>query len=206
MIRALFLDLDDTIFPSDIPYEAFSALFDILDEVNDSVPPDLLPLVKRELFSHTFHEVSSKYAFSRKMILGYFNHMKNMTFRFNIRPYPDYHVVQQLPHSKYLITSGSRLVQQAKINALGISADFRKICYDDRFDGSRGKKHLFTNLLEEEGLTGTEVLVIGDNPESEIKAAKNIGLPYVHVNRDAAFIGSLKSRTINSFEQIHHFI
>jgi putative hydrolase of the HAD superfamily len=206
MPQALFLDLDDTIFSSDIPYEVFRELFDILDEINDSVPTDFLPVVKKELFSHTFYEVSLKYTISHKMILGYLNHMKNISFRFNIRPYPDYHLIQQLPHSKYLITSGSRIVQEAKINALDISADFRKICYDDRFHGSKGKKHLFEKLLEEENLNRTEVLVIGDNLESEIKAAKYLGLPFVHVNRAAEFPELLKSRTISSFEQIHHFI
>ncbi|MEJ2004455.1 MAG: hypothetical protein P8X57_05710 [Cyclobacteriaceae bacterium] len=113
-IRALFLDLDDTIFESNIPYSEFRELFDVLDEVNDSLPEELVEIVKSELFTKSFGEVSERYSFSQKMIDGYVEKLQSMEWKFDISPFPDYELIRTLPHSKYLVTSGSRSIQQLK--------------------------------------------------------------------------------------------
>ncbi len=204
--RFLFLDLDDTIFRSDIPYESFSKLFDILDEVNEVLPANELPKVKQELYNQTFGKVAKRYAFTPRMIRAYFSRMEQLSFEFNISPFSDYSIIQSLNLPKYLVTSGSRIIQQAKIDSLGIAEDFASIHFDDPFAGSNGKQGIFKLLLDEIPCNPNEALVIGDNPDAEIHAARMLNIPYVLIDRKMEQPFSASARSINGFEHISHFL
>jgi len=205
-VGTLFLDLDDTIFPSRIPYAAFSELFDVLDRVNDVLPQEKIDEVKQQLYRQTFGEVAEKYAFSPRMVRAYFEKMKTMRFNFNITVYDDYTFLQQLPQDKYLVTSGSRYIQMAKIVALGIQSDFTEIHIDDPYDGSPGKAGIFTKLVKQKKLSTREILIIGDNPNSEIKAAKQLEIPHLLIDRNSSVSIDSEGRKVNSFRHIHRFL
>nr|WP_255647343.1 HAD-IA family hydrolase [Fulvivirga sedimenti] len=195
--------MDYTIFETrTIGYHHFADLFNVLDSVNDRFSPEKLELVKDELWKYTFHEVAERYGFSNQMIHAYFSRMREMNFSFDISPYPDYRELQNISLPKYLITSGSEPIQQAKIRALGIESDFIQICYDDRMQGSPGKAGIFTQLIHQDDLDPEGILVIGDNPESEIKAAKNLGLHYVLIDRKGSVDFKPK---IQSFAELASF-
>ena len=184
-VSALFLDLDDTLFPSNIPYNAFERLFSVIDE-NKPANWDKgkIEKVKADLWNKTFREAAEIHGFSEELTMAYLDRLNSMNFEFRISLYPDYRFIKPLTQRKYLITSGSRPVQEAKIRALGIKNDFIRICYDDPFEGSEGKASIFTRLLDEEGLDPAEVLVIGDNEKSEIQAARQLDIDFRIIDRE----------------------
>ena len=64
----------------------------------------------------------------------------------------------------------------AKIESLGISGDFKEIIIDDPTVEAGGKLRIFKSILERYGYQSEELLVIGDNAESEIKAGRSLGM------------------------------
>jgi putative hydrolase of the HAD superfamily len=53
----------------------------------------------------------------------------------------------------------------------------------DAEDCRRGKQNIFKTLLDQHGWQPREVCVVGDNPNSELKAAKELGMIAVQVLR-----------------------
>jgi putative hydrolase of the HAD superfamily len=100
-----------------------------------------------------------------------------ITLRGPLAPYPDVvPALRRLDVARYLLTTGYRRLQESKIDALGIRDLFDAI-YIDALDAgpTAGKEPLLRAILDEHGLAPREVLVVGDNPESEIAAANRVG-------------------------------
>ncbi len=68
-------------------------------------------------------------------------------------------------------------MQHSKIDQLGIRTEFKEVHVINPV--LTNKKNVFTDILERNGYTAQEVLVIGDDPESEIAAAKALSIPTV---------------------------
>ncbi len=80
----------------------------------------------------------------------------------------------------FLVTSGNREEQEAKLNHLGLSAsggllDEVMIVKRDGEGDAKGK--CFKHLLERYGLSPKEVMCVGDRIEDELTAAKALGIP-----------------------------
>src|SRR5688572_29515517 len=83
--------------------------------------------------------------------------------------YPDLPLLAKIEVPKFLVTTGFRRFQESKIRALGIAPLFEAVHVDVIDEvGRKGKIGLFAEILETHRLNADEVLVIGDNPESEI--------------------------------------
>ncbi len=205
-IQYLFLDLDDTIFPTrSIGYHHFAELFNSLETAVSLHLPDIqFEDIKQDLWRFTFYDVAEKYGFTDQMVDTYFEQMSGMKFSFEIFPYPDYHHLQKISLPKYLITSGSEPIQRAKVEALGIGPDYVRVCYDDRMQGSAGKEQIFRELIRQESLPPDAILVIGDNPDSEIKAANSLGLNNIMIDRMNRFPDA--DGIIRSFSELHSLI
>lgn len=99
--------------------------------------------------------------------------------------YGDEDVIKQMSVLKILVTSGYKKFQSAKIARLGIAGLFDQIVIDvlDVPADRKGKVKIFEELLSDHGLLTSEVLVVGDNPRSELGAAKELGLVAVQTLR-----------------------
>ena len=85
---------------------------------------------------------------------------------------------------KILVTTGVPAVQFQKIASLGIGAWLDAVHVDDALaEPRRGKRAVFRAILEEEGLSAEEVVVVGDNLDSEIAAGAQLGIRTLHVAR-----------------------
>ena len=101
-----------------------------------------------------------------------------------MRGYGDLHVLTTLPLRRFLVTSGFRHLQISKIGALGIENAFERVFVDGLDDPDRkGKLGIFRDILCSLGSEPSDVLVVGDNAESEIAAGKELGMPTVQVLR-----------------------
>lgn len=201
MIRALILDLDDTIFPTaSIDPLIVKPFFDSLEEHNDVLEPEVMAGAKADLWRKPFYVVASEYGFSEKMIQRSLEVLNKLDFVLKIRPYEDYPELKALKQDKFLVTTGFTRLQHAKIEGLGIASDFKEILVDDPSILAGGKERVFQLIMENHNYLPEELLVIGDNPDSEIQAAKTLGISAILIDRKG---GSLSGReVIKSFKEL----
>jgi putative hydrolase of the HAD superfamily len=101
-----------------------------------------------------------------------------------LRGYGDLDVLAEFRVPLFLVTTGFRDFQESKVDALGIRERFVEVIVDD-IDGyvRLGKYRIFDELLGRHRWQPESVLVVGDNPESEIKAGNRLEMPTVQILR-----------------------
>jgi putative hydrolase of the HAD superfamily len=104
--------------------------------------------------------------------------LEKLTYNGPMSCFPDYEYLKNLSQDKYLITSGFQALQQSKIDQLRIERDFKGVYIVDTAAGET-KKKIFENIANENGYEVTSILVIGDDPDSEIEAATALGMKAV---------------------------
>ncbi len=122
--------------------------------------------------------------------------------------YGDEHCIVELAMKKYLVTSGYRKFQQSKIDRLGIAVLFDEIIIDalDEQEKRKGKKKIFEEILSTNGWNAHEVLVVGDNPQSELGAAKEIGITTVQTLRPGIEKWEGADHHIHSLRELASFV
>lgn len=102
-----------------------------------------------------------------------------------IRTFGDEEYIRQVHAYRALVTSGYRLWQERKIEQLGIADSFDEVIIDVIDDARlrKGKRVIFQELMARHGWRPKEVLVVGDNPHSELKAGKELGMITVQTLR-----------------------
>jgi putative hydrolase of the HAD superfamily len=102
--------------------------------------------------------------------------LREIGFEEPMHPYKQYNDVRQIPVDKFLITTGFTKLQMDKVKMLDVAGDFKKIYVVDPDQSNQTKKDVFQKIMQENGYTAADVLVIGDDPNSEIKAAVELGI------------------------------
>lgn len=102
-----------------------------------------------------------------------------------IYTYGDEESIRALTVKKFLVTSGYRKFQQTKIDKLGIADLFDGIIIDasDMPEQRKGKKVIFQEIMQTNGWLPSEIMVVGDNPLSELAAGKALGMITVQTLR-----------------------
>jgi putative hydrolase of the HAD superfamily len=121
--------------------------------------------------------IARKHRFSAELQAAAWAAYESLEVRVPMRGYPDLGVLSELAVLRFLVTSGFRRMQESKIRALGIASHFTAIHIDALGDANRvGKEGIFRNILSQHRLQTTEVLVVGDNPDSELEAGNRLGI------------------------------
>lgn len=175
MIKALIFDLDNTIYPvDDIADELFESLFSVVEEYRDFLGSDAMHHIKEEFKRRPYQDIVRQYNFSEDLNRKGLEHLQNITYGKPMTAYEGYNEVRRLPLPKFLVTKGFSKLQYSKIEMLGIEDDFEEIHIVDPAKSNLTKKEVFTDILNRYQYLPHEVLVIGDDPQSEIKAAKEL--------------------------------
>lgn len=94
-------------------------------------------------------------------------------------------------HPRYLVTDGHKLVQAAKVRALGLEPEFRRVFITHRFGIRHAKPslHCFDLIRRAEGCDWTDMAHIADNPAKDFVNLTPLGVLTVRVltgaHRDA---------------------
>jgi len=198
MDKLLIFDLDDTIFETkSINKKDVKPIFDAFESLlTKRYGEEQTQLIVPQLWQYPFDYVSKKYAFGAYLDTEFARLINAEDYVFAIKPFDDFKAVERLKCPKVLVTTGFYKLQNAKIDALGIKDLFKHIFIDDIFDEDRiFKKGIFKNILLEEKATPNSVYVIGDNPQSELKAGYELGLNVVQM----AKFGQKKSEYANHY-------
>lgn len=127
-----------------------------------------------------------------------------ITVPLGIKSFGDEEYIRSLPLTKILVTSGYAKFQEAKIVQLEIRDLFDRIIIDALDDQSarKGKKRIFQELLEAYGWKNNEVLVVGDNPASELGAAKALHIKTIQILRPSVQRWDEADHYIHSFSEL----
>ncbi|MEJ6980415.1 HAD family hydrolase [Pedobacter sp. P351] len=203
--KALIFDLDNTIYPvTSIGNKLFKSLFERIEESGE-YEGDLTE-IKAEIMRRPFQHVAKDYKFSESLIAEGMNLLSDLTYEENMEPFEGYEHARKIPCKKFLVTTGFSKLQHSKIRQLNIEKDFEKIVVVDPAISDLKKIDIFRNILRDYNYSADEVLVIGDDLNSEIKAAKELGIDAVLYDYKAEHSASESQKFIRNFKELEFYI
>lgn len=177
MKRVLILDLDNTIYPvSSIASDVFDSIYQLIDEEVGQKDHQAATQAKAELTRRPYQQVAEEHGFSEVLKTKGNNLLRNLEYDKPIECYPEYQDLRAIDVDKYLVTKGFTKLQNSKFRMLDIYGDFKECIVVDPERSDLTKKDIFVRIMQENGYAAEDVLVIGDDPESEIKAAVELGI------------------------------
>lgn len=201
----LILDLDDTLFSTkSIKPDIFSPAVHLIESHYKKTAQEAkLQQIIPDLWSFPFDQVAQKHQIPNAVQQAFVNQINALPYSLDISLYPDYPALKDLDYEKVLVTTGFPKLQAAKIEALGIRNDFSAVYIDNPFAQNRQHKQgIFQHLLASKGHTPAHFVVIGDNPASEIKAGKTLGMHTVQRQKTGIPLSELSDHSIASFTEM----
>lgn len=205
MDKLLIFDLDDTLFETkSIAKEAVKPIFDqfeplLINKFGTALTAQIVP----ELWKYPFDFVAQKYKFDDHQNAEFARLINSHEYKFNIQTFDDFNMVESLSQEKILVTTGFSKLQHAKIHFLGIKEKFSEIHIDDILSPKRiFKKGIFQRILSERQLDSKSVYIIGDNPNSELKAGFELGLQTVQVSKFGQEKSNYAKYCISDFNEL----
>lgn len=175
--KAIILDMDNTIYPvHSIGFKLFSVLFDLIEQ---SSSRSNMEEIKAALMKRPFQVVASEYEFSDKLKNDCLALLQELTVEEAMQPFEDYEEIRKIALPKYLVTTGFPKLQHSKIKKLGIEADFAGIFIVDLNKEGASKKAVFQQIMKENNFAPADLIVVGDDLNSEIKAGQELGIDAV---------------------------
>ena len=185
-MRAIIFDLDNCLAPSDEPgRDLLEPVFRAVRDTNRGrLSEEELQVAFDECWVRAFDAVAREHGFSDEMREAGWREFARVEVTVPMRGYGDLDVLPQLGHRRFLVTSGFRRLQESKVHALGIADVFDEVVIDALDEpGRRGKERVFADLLARHCLDRTDVLVVGDDPDSELASARKLGIRAVQTVR-----------------------
>jgi HAD superfamily hydrolase (TIGR01549 family) len=185
-VRAIIFDLDNCLAAADEPgEELLDPVFAAVRAANDGVLSESeLDAAFRDCWVHAFDFVAETHRFTPGMLAAGWEAFRRIEVRAPMHGYGDLTLLPSLGDARFLVTSGFRRLQESKVRALDIEAFFDAIVVDAIDEpGRRGKERIFLELMRQFRLDPDEVLVVGDNAESELAAAQRLGLRSAQLTR-----------------------
>jgi putative hydrolase of the HAD superfamily len=183
---AIIFDLDNCLAAADEPGEQLlEPVFTAVQSANNgSLSDAALDRAFHDCWYHAFDWVARRHGFTDSMRRAGWEVFREIEVRTPMRGYGDLDVLPVLGDVRFLVTSGFRRLQESKVHALGIAPAFREVIVDAVDEPSRaGKEGIFSHLMARHELAREDVLVVGDNVESELAAARRLGVPSVQTLR-----------------------
>jgi len=185
-VRAIIFDLDNCLAAANEPGEQIlEPVFAAVRAANDgALTGSELDAAFRDCWVHAFDFVAATHRFTPRMLAAGWEVFRQVEVTAPMRGYGDLALLPQLGDRRFLVTSGFRRLQESKVRALGIATYFDAVVVDAIDEPARrGKERIFRDLMSRFDLDAAEVLVVGDNAESELAAAARLGLQSAQIMR-----------------------
>lgn len=203
--KAFIYDLDNTIYGVPTIGDAlFAPLFELIQSRGDF--QGSFEQVRQDIMRQPFQVVAAHYRFSQDLTREGIDLLRHLEYEGDIQPFADYGEILLIPGERFLVTTGFIRLQESKIRGMGIEEDFREIHIVDPDTSSKTKKDVFADILHRHAFQPAEVLVIGDDPGSEIKAARDLGLDTVLYDKYRRHPGALATFRISDFGDLRNLL
>jgi phosphoglycolate phosphatase-like HAD superfamily hydrolase len=184
--KAIIFDLDSCLAAADEPgRQLYAPAFDAITNVSQGAhSPAALENVFVDMWRLPFDFVARKHGFTPDMKDAGWQALCQLEVTTPMRGYGDLDALQDLPMPRFLVTSGFRRLQESKIRALGIARLFTAV-HVDAIDepGCLGKQAIIERILRDHRLQPDQVVIVGDNHDSEIAIGNQLGIRTVQTLR-----------------------
>jgi putative hydrolase of the HAD superfamily len=196
--RALIFDLDDTIYPTkSVVDPMYKELFSL---IQGQVSEEVLNNIHKDVLTTPFHIIADRYALNPDLKEQGLAMCLDMEYNGPMQPFSDYQLTKKNSADRFLVTAGYTKLQKSKIRQLGIEKEFKDIYIPDPYTSELSKTDVFREILNTYHYDPSEVLVIGDNPETEIAAAKELGIESYLYDYEGKFSPALADYYGRSYE------
>ncbi len=203
--KAIILDLDNTIYPvSSIGDRLFKSLFSLIRESGEYTGD--FEQIRFEIMRRPFQYIADEFSFSESLKTNCFKLLANLTYDEKMQPFEGYQTLLTLPIRRFLVTTGYTKMQHSKIRQLGIENDFEKIFVIDPDQSTLNKRDLFEKILADYNFSVDDVLVVGDDLNSEILHAKALGIETVLYDYLSQFQESEGQKVIRNHKDLHLYL
>ena len=199
--KALILDLDNTIYPvPSIGDKLFASLFQLIEEMHPQ--KEDMKAIRHEIMRRPFQAVPRDFNFTEELTRRGVEHLSDIGYEGEISYFEDYPEVLKIDVDRFLVTTGFLKMQNSKIDGMGIRKDFKEIHIVDPTHTSQGKKDIFRDILERHKYAVNDVLVVGDDPGSEIRAALELGIDAVLYDKENIHDDGIATYRIRNFKEL----
>lgn len=203
--KALFLDLDNTIYPvSSIGEKLFAPLFDVI--LKDKNVAGKIGEIKKEVMRRPFQQVANDFGFSKELTEKGISILKDISYTEHIEPFADYRYIRELAIDKFLVTTGFKKMQQSKVDVMQLQRDFKEIHIIDPTVTQKIKKDIFREIVERHGYDKKDVIIVGDDLRSEIKAAQDLGIDAVLYDKLRLYVEEKSVARITDFGELMDYV
>lgn len=207
--KVAIFDLDNCLLDARSVGTLFEPAFEAIRHANQgALAPDVLEQAIGQCWYTAFDLVAERFGFTDAMRDAGLQQFRRMRVTGALQGYPDIALLPRVAMRRYLVTSGFRCLQESKIAALGIRSWFDHVFIDDVDEAmdapahSRGKLAVFRRILELEACQACEVLVIGDNPLSELGAGRALGATTVQTVRPGVAAWDLADHRVSGLDEL----
>ena len=209
MINAMIFDLDSCLAAAnEVGDQLFAPAFQAIRNANQgAVSEAALSAAFADCWRFPFDFIADKYGFSPAMRSAGSRVLSQTEVRQPMQGYGDLAALAELPAKLFLVTSGFRRLQESKVKALGISHLFTGV-HIDAIDepGPKGKLQAFEAILQAHQLLAEEVLVVGDNPDSEIAAGNQLGITTIQILRPGVPASPAATHQVRTLAELSRFL
>ncbi len=203
--KAIILDFDNTIYSApSIGKVLFAPLLELIEQ--DGSHREHMVQLKADIMRRPFQVIAKDYNFSEELTQKCTAFLKELTYNGKIEPFDDYQFLRDLAIDKFLVTTGFFKLQQSKIEGTKIIQDFKEIHIVDPSTSDRTKKDVFADIMERHNYQPSDVLVVGDDPHSEIKAAQELGIEAILYDHPKLNTSVTNITRIENFNALKQFI
>ena len=180
----IVFDLDDTLY-SEIDYvkSGFTHVSKVISafvsQPEIEIYDCLMNILKRDGRGHVFDTfLSERGIYSSKLAMRLVMEYRKHNPKISLSP-ETYEVLEHLRrgHNLYLVTDGNKLVQERKVQVLGIEFFFKRIFITHRFGLHASKPALkcFESIKEIESVDWDQIVYIGDDPNKDFVNLNKVG-------------------------------
>jgi len=199
------MDLDNTIYPVNaIGDNLFGPVIELIEQ--NGAYSGTMNQIKTEIMKRPFQGIANDFSFSEDLKAKCLNLLSDLTYNKTITPFEDYIYLKEIPCEKFLVTTGFTKMQYSKIEQLNIKNDFTEIFVIDPAVSDLTKKDLFRQILNQNNYKTDEVVVVGDDLNSEIAAARELGLTTVLYDHTSDHAKTENQIIINNFRELQNHI
>jgi len=203
--KAIIFDLDNTIYPvNSIGDRLFKSLFSLIHESGEYSGD--FDQIKFEIMRRPFQFVADEFSFGESLKAECFKLLADLTYDDKMQPFEGYETLRTISCLKFLVTTGYAKLQHSKIRQLGIENDFEAIFVIDPDQSTLTKRDLFEKILTDYNFTTQEVLVVGDDLNSEILHARALGIDAVLYDYRTQFQESEGQKVIRNHKDLHLYL
>jgi putative hydrolase of the HAD superfamily len=198
---AYIFDLDNTLYSvPEYGDRMFKQLFRIIEKSGDYTGD--LQEIKDELMRTPMQKVAEEFSFASDLKEKCIHHLRHLTYDEPIQPFKDYELIRELDGDRFIVTMGFEIFQRSKIKAMNIEQDFKDVFVVDPDTTDKVKRDIFQEIIGKYAYNFSDVFIIGDDPESEIQAAQELGAHAVLFDVDDHHAASSGVTKVKSFREM----